>query len=239
MISLYFWAIIFISVVILAFITGFIIYNSTFKNVARIARQTGKDDNSVIWVTDKFKVINKDGEWHIKFKNMRVKTQSIDGNKWTTFFKPKDVAKELKMTKDEWANREMSKKIQRGLILYEDNHGELKPMEIVKTNKDGVELKVLGQDNRRWLVTEIKEINSLTRNRKQDMLYLLAFIVCALVMGVVFIFGIIYMNEQGTKALSANQEACTKYIDKLLNYTQEVKNEKGFAQQTANVVVGG
>lgn len=227
-----------IGILMFAVIVAIIIYNKTFKNRAFIARQTGKDTSNVIWIQDKFKVVMKDGHYFIKFKNLRQKTTAVNGAYWTAFFRPKDSAKELKVTKEEWEHKEFGKKIQRGLFFYETNDGEFYPMKI-EMEAGSAEFKILSHDNRRWIANQIKDIHDLTRNRTKDILLLVAGIIAIAVIGVVFIFGSIYMNEQATKSLAVNQVACTAYIDKLMNYTTTLKNEKGTAQTIATNFVGG
>ena len=229
---------IFIGLIILVAVIVFIAYQLSFKNRAMIARQTGKSTDNVVWIQDKFKVVRKDGFYYIKFKNLRNKTANIDGKYWTTFFKPKDVPKELKMSKEEWENREMAKKIQRGIYFYENNNGQFFPMSI-EFNEQTANFNVLDNDNTRWLANEVKEANDLTRNRTKDILLLTIAIVCVVVLALVFIFGIIYLNETGARAISVNQDACTKYLDKILNYTVTVQEKGGFATNLGNTIVGG
>lgn len=227
-----------VGLIIIACVIAFILYQLSFKNRAFIARQTGNSTDNVIWIQDKFKVVRKDGYYFIKFKNLRMKTANVEGKFWTKFFKPKDVPKELKMDKEEWESREMSKKIQRGIYFYENNNGQFFPMSI-EFKEHSANFNVLDNDNTRWLANEIKEANDLTRNRGKEILLLALAIVCVVVLALVFIFGIIYLNETGARAISVNQEACTGYINKLLNYTQTIQKNNGFINGVNDVVVGG
>lgn len=218
-----------------AIIIGLVLYNLSFKNRVMIARQTGKTIDNVIWVVDKFKVVNNKGYYVIKFRNRRVKSPEVEGKFYSLFSKS---AASIRMDKEQWDMQDMSKKIQRGLFMYETNEGQLFPMSL-QVEDGNAKFLILGQDKRRWLTDEIKDINELTRNRTKDIMLLAAAIVACAVLAVIFIFGFIYLNEQGTKAIGANQVACTQYIDRLINYTQTVEERSGFIQGAQNALVGG
>lgn len=233
--TIYFIIIFFI---ILLMIVAFLAYNASFKNIVMIARQTGNSSDNVIWTKDKFKVVNKNGYYVIKFWKRKIKNPDYSGKFYTVFFKPKTVGDSKKLTREEWDRQDMSTKIQRGLFLYENNEGQLFPMKI-ELDTDGAKFLVLGQNHRRWLADEIKDINELTRNRAKDVILLAAAIIAIASLAVIFIFGFIYMNEQGTKAIGANQVACTQYIDRLINYTQTVEERSGFIKDAQTAIVGG
>jgi hypothetical protein len=230
----------FILAVIIIVLGSYALWLSTFRNRAIIARQTGESVDSVIWVQDRFKVKSQKGEWIIVFKTLRMKTAGAPGRLWTSFSKDKEIPRELRLTPEEWKTNEMSKKIQRGLFLYESSEGELSPMGITLDEHGRRHFKVFTQDNKRWLINEIKDINDLTRNRTKDILLLVAGIVAIAALAVIFIFGIIYMNEQATKSLAINQGACTAYIDQIMNYTTTVQNAEraGWLSNIQNTVGG-
>lgn len=214
---------------------SFVLWDKSFKNPVLIARQTGQDADTIIWVRDRYKVQQKDGYYYLRFRHRRVKTKDVESKFHTLFAKKRrDVAE---LTREEWDTYDMSKKVQRGLFLFETSQGMLQPM-AVRFNDGYAALEVMGEDTRRWLAQEIKDVNELTRNRTKDILLLTAAVVCIAALAVVFIFGFIYMNEQGTKAIAANTGACTQYLDRLLNYTQAI--ERGsLVSQAADRVVGG
>ena len=199
-------------------ITSIVIYNKSFKNRAIIARQNGKDVDNVIWIEDKFRVRMKEGHWFIQFKKLREKTNSISGEFWTRFIKKKKTPTALEYTPEEWKGLDLSKLIQRGVFFYETNEGEFHPMSISgKEGKYG--FNVMSQDNKRWLANEIKDINSLTRNKNKDMLLLGGIVLAILILGIVTIFSIVYMKETTQTAQITSQQACLDYYYALQNIT--------------------
>jgi len=215
---------------------AFALYNMTFKNKVDIARQTGKDVSDVIWVTDKFRVRNRDGYYVIEFKRLRNKTPSIPGSFWTKFVQSKYERRTIRMTKEHWDVTDMSRRIQRGLKLYETSEGEYFPMQI--TTQDGKPvLSVVTQDNRQFIIHETQDVNSLTRSKKREMTVLVMAIVAILVLCLVFIFGIIYMNETAKTTLATQVRECAQYSQILYNQTTG-QGPATFLQQ-ATATVGG
>lgn len=222
--------------IVLCLLFVLIMYFKSFKNHVMIARQTGSDPTNVIWVSDRFKVVDKDGYYRIIFLKRRVRTSDADGKLYTLFFKKKPQG--ISITKEEWLMKDMSKLVQRGLFMYETNEGQFFPITMEVNN--GAKFQVLDQDKRRWITEEIKDIHELTRNRTKDILLLTAAIVACVVLALTFIFGIIYLNEQATKTQGTVQGACMAYIDKIMNYTITIQeNNNGVASNLANSIVGG
>lgn len=92
-------------------------------------------------------------------------------------------------------------------------------MEIAKDAKGGPHFKILTQDNRMFLINEFKNINSLTQNRKMEMMVLMGIIVAAVVLGVIFVFGIIYLNETSKATQQAQVADCANYARAVFNIT--------------------
>lgn len=202
---------------IIAMIFFFVMYKKSFRNTAMIARQTGKEVTDVIWIKDKFRVKSVDGAWVIQFWNLREKTQSIQGNLWQRFLK--NDSKTLKFTKERWDSSDLSKHIQRGVYFYETTEGEFFPMQIKMDDKNP-SFNVLSQDNRMFLINEFKNINNLTRNRKMELVTLGGIIAACLVLCVIFIFGIIYLNEASKRSEAAQSVDCANYARAVFNLTQ-------------------
>lgn len=199
-------------------ITFWLMYRNSFKNVAMIARQTGNDINDVIWIQDAFKVANKMGTWEIKFRKMKEKSQSIDGKFWTKFLKKKDENTILKYSKEEWDTLEMSRHIKRGLFLYESTEGEFYPM-VIKNDGVNLSFSIMSQDNRQFLMREIQDINSLTRNKRADVLLLAAIIISIIVLGVCFIAFGYWQNKQYIRGVQETAGVCAEYARNVYNVT--------------------
>jgi hypothetical protein len=206
----------FLTIVLMA--VAFVVYKRSFKNVARIARQTGIESDNVIWIDDKFKVTQRNGQWVITFFRIKERTSSIPGSSWTKFLHPKGRNKVLELSDDEWRGRQLSKHIQRGIFFYETIEGQLSPMTIVR--KDGeTYFEVMTQDNISFLAEAVIEANSLTRNRNKELLVLGGIIAACLVLGIISIFGIIYMNESAKSTLGASQAQCIQLYREINNMT--------------------
>lgn len=214
-------------------VVGIIFYNKSFKNVARIARQTGKEPGDVIWINDRFRVKNTDGHWVIQFRHLREDTQSIDGKFWTKFV-PSN--KKISYTKDAWNTQQLSKHIQRGIYFYETTEGEFFPMDIIKTTEGGRAFRVLTQDNRSFLINQFKKISDLTRNKRLEMLTLGGIVAACLVLGIIFIFGMIYLNEASKRSEQSQAVDCANYARAVFNLTQT--NDPTFLDSVTQRVTG-
>lgn len=217
-------------------IMAIVLNNKTYKNNAIIARQTGNSPDDVVLIQDRFRVKNKDGFWIIQFKKLREKTSSVPGQFWTKFIPKKYETKVLKFKDDEWKTRDISRLIRRGILFYETNEGEFHPMSIELDDK-GAKLHVISQDNRQFLINEIKDINSLTKNRFKEMLLLGAIILGIFVLAVIFILGIIYMKESAQESLSSSQQACIDYYRVVANITEASNGQPQFLEQATNILV--
>lgn len=227
--------------IFIAFVTGIIIlifftiifaiamYRKSFRNACEIARQTGSSPDDVIWIRDRFRVKNKNGFWVIEFLGLKEKTGSIEGRFWTKFIQKKYTNKVLRYTEVEWKTRDLSKLVQRGIKFYETNEGEFHPMSI---NFDGEQAKlhVISQDSRQFLINEIKDINSLTKNRFKEMLLMAGAIVACFILAIIFIIGIIYMKESAQTSLASSQQACIDYYRVVQNITGIVDQAGGNSQ---------
>lgn len=236
--------------VFIAFVTGFVffiffsiimmivLHRKSFRNRCEIARQTGSSNDDVIWIQDRFRVKNRSGFWVIEFLGLKEKTSSVEGRFWTKFIKKSQTNKILRYTEEQWKTRDLSRLIQRGIKFYETNEGEFHPMTI---DFDGnrARLNVISQDSRQFLINEIKDVNSLTKNRFMEKVGLIAGIVAVLIMGVMFILGMIWMKESAQDSLSQSQQACIEYYKVVQNITgavQQAGQSPGFIDDAINFV---
>lgn len=197
------------------FIFAFIVMrNSSYKNKAMIARQTGRDINDVIWLEDSYKITNENGNWLLEFKRMKERTQSIDGSVWTKFLAKKYHNKMLKYTRDEWDRIDMRRHIKRGLFFYETTEGELYPMTIQDHS-----FNIIDRDDRLFVMTETQNVNELVKNDKKMMTTLLAIIIGIVVLGVVFVGGAIWQNNTHEKNIVATQQVGIAYAQSVYNVT--------------------
>lgn len=208
----------------------------SYKNTTMIARQTGRSTDDVIWIKDRFRVKNINGFWVVQFKKLREKTSSVPGSFWTKFIGEKYQQKILKFSEDEWKTRDISRLIRRGIMFYETNEGEFHPMSI-EYDGDTAKLHVISQDNRQFLINEIKDINNLTKNRFKEMLLLAGIILAIFVLCVIFILGIIYMKESAQGSLAASQQACIDYYQVVKNITETNTGSPQFLDQATNILV--
>lgn len=215
-----------ILLIILTIFASIMIYRKSFRNHCGIARQTGNSADDVVWIKDRFRVKNVNGFWVIQFLRLREKTSSIPGKYWTKFLNPKRANKVLAFSDDEWKSRDLSRLIQRGINFYETNEGEFHPMSI-HFDADGARLHVISQDSRQFLINEIKDINSLTKNRFKELLITAMAILACFILAVIFIIGIIYMKESAQDSLSSSQQACIDYYQVVKNMTIETQNAGG------------
>lgn len=201
---------------ILAFI-AYKFWDKSFRNKAMIARQTGINIDDVIWINERFKVVNVNGSWKIIFRHIREKTGSIEGKFWTKFSKTKP--KTTTYNEDEWKKKDMSKLIQRGLFLYETSEGVLFPMKITRSETDDFTFNIVDQDNRMFLINEIEHVESLTKNPRSEMVKLVAIIVAIVVLGVTFAGGMYAMNSEGQQNVIQSAQVCGEYARAIFNST--------------------
>lgn len=196
----------------------FFILKASYKNTAWIARQSGNDINDVIWIPDKFRVRPIDGTWQIQFQKMKEKTQSIDGKFWTKFLTKGMSKRVLTFSKDKWDSMEMRRHIRRGIFFYETTEGELFPM-IIKKDEKEFTFSLVNQDNRQFIMREIQDINNLTRSKKKEMLAMIAIIVGILVLGLAFIIGGYWENNQHEQNIRTTAEVSMEYAKAVYNIT--------------------
>lgn len=201
----------------LVFIVVIMVLNSkSYKNKAWIARQTGNNIDDVIWIEDKFRVVNKDGAWGIQFKRLKDRTRSVDGKFWTKLAGPK--AKSIYGTEDDWRADNMKAQIIRGLFLYETTEGEFYPMTI-KHESGKFFFGVLDQDNRQFVISETQAVNDLTRSKKQEITLLWGIIIGIVVLALVFFGGMWWQGREHNANLAATAEVCSSYAREVVNIT--------------------
>lgn len=197
----------------------------SYKNTAHVARQTGQDPNDVIWYQDKFRVVNKEGAWIIEFKKIRERTRSVDGRWWTKFLKKSKHAKFLEFTPEEWQRHDMRAHVGRGLFFYETTEGEFYPMHITRlhnkrTGETRQGFSVLDQDNRQFVINEIKSINDLTRNRKKEVTLLIGIVVGIIALALIGVVAIWWLGHSHDVNVAQTARICSYYANDPLNVTE-------------------
>lgn len=187
----------------------YIFWEMSFTYPVWIARQAGKNIDDVIWFQDKCKVRNKQGVHTIIFRRQISKSQSFTGDLWSRFFKKKGV----KFDDKKWKSLNMTKHLQRGLFLYQTSEGEFHPMKVAQKNEE-VEMRILTQDNRMFLMNQTIEANELTLSKRQQMMVYGAIIVAFIALAVVFVLFLIYLNERaGEMCMNVVQNTGNQFLE--------------------------
>lgn len=184
----------------------------TFKNTVYILRQTGKNVSDFVLFDDKCRVVNKDGAWTIEFKKLKEKTRSVDGSFWVRVLSKKMKNKALRFEKDEWDRLDMRSHLMRGLFLYETSEGEFYPIQVERTEDKTFKFRVLSQDNRQFIITEIQGINDLTRNHKKELTLLWGIVIGIIVMAVVFFAALWWMGKMHDQNIINTMQACSGFL---------------------------
>lgn len=209
-------------VVMMGFV-AFMVYWKSFKNKVYIARQTGEAVGDVVWIEDRFKVSSIEGRWTIIFRKIPEKTNSLEGKFWTKFIKKQ---KEWVLDKEKWDKYQMSKLVQRGLFLYETSEGVFFPMQINREDaddgkKDGkISFKIIDQDNRMFLIEELRNNSDLTKDRRREIIGIVAVAIAFVVLGIAFVFGFMYISDTSQTAMQTQAAVCNEYFRTLANITQ-------------------
>lgn len=225
------WATFFV-VLLFSIIAAVVLRGRMYKNRVWIARQTGSDPTDVIWVEDRFYAKNINGLWVLKFKNIKDEAPSFDGSVHTKALR-KSPPKILRLTRDQWAALDMSRKLQRGLFLYETTEGEYFPLKI-GVNIDGQHtLQRIDANTRMFLIKSTQNKNDLTRNRRREFLVLGGIIAGCIVLGVIFVIGIIYIHNESILGIESAKSACYSATQAAVNGTSN-----SFIGQIQGVVGG-
>jgi hypothetical protein len=164
------------------------IWNKSFIHTVRVAVQTGEDPTDVVWKTDKFKVIDRDGYNQIAFKYMKGGARAPSGDKWTKFITRDNLTVDI--TKF-WKTKNLPNLIQRGLFLYRSLDGQFSPMVITK----GGDFKVLPEDNRAFIVQTQRDVSRLVMTGKQQLIAVVIVVVAMLVLGISFVMMLVYLGQ--------------------------------------------
>jgi flagellar basal body-associated protein FliL len=218
--------IVFIVAVPFVVIGGFLFNKKSYRNDVWIARQTGANLDDVIWIKDKFKVLYVDGNWILKFYNMKERTPSVNGSYWTKFMSPKFNNRLMQIPKEEWHTLDMRGKLKRGLFLYETTEGEFYPMGINTKDQLGKDIKltIFNQDNRSFVASETQDVNSLTRNKNKDKLVLIAIIIGIVAMVIIGGMIIYFQNKNHESSIQATAQLCGQYTVNIINALTNVNN---------------
>lgn len=211
-----------VGVVTVPVIAAMLFWYLSYNRTAWIAKQTGKEANDVVWVRDKFKVRMINGVYTLIFRNQVERAPSFSGHLWAKIYH-----KQIKYTPERWATLDMSKKIQRGLFLYQDEEGHYIPLTIRVDGKNR-ELFGLPQNMRMFTAQSIAENQKLTLNARQLFKMNLAAIIGVVILGLAFLFFVIYT----TKVQAETAISCTQIF-------QNATQSNGFITGLAQGVVGG
>lgn len=193
----------------------FVWWNKSFIHRVWIAKQSGQEVTDVIWVEDKFKVVNKNGEHTIIFKRHHGGAPSFSGDFWAKVLKNQTI--KINSDDEKW-KRYLKKQLGRGMFLYQSTEGEFNPMSIIQT-PGGTAFKVLPQDNRGFIVRGMSEVNELSLNSRRQMIIYLAIVGAFVILVIAFVLWLIYMTESATNLCGTAG--------------------KTFSETAKNVVIGG
>lgn len=161
----------------------------SFNLKVQIFKQVGKDPNDVIRVQDRFKVRQKNGVYTILFRNQLSNTPSPPFMYWTKY-----LPKQKEYTEEQWKSADFSRQIKRGLMLYQGTEGDYRPLEFVKDGEH-TKAKILSQDNRRWVMSKLREESEFTLSKRQQLIIYGGIIIAFIVLGIAFIMFLIYLSE--------------------------------------------
>jgi len=193
----------------------FIWWNKSFVHKMWIAKQSGKEVTDVIWIEDKFKVVDKGGEHIIILKRHHGKTPSFKGEFWAKVFKVKNTV--INIDSSEWTVH-LRKHLGRGMFVYQSTEGEFHPMSILEAKGD-LGFKILPQDNRGFIIRSMSQTNELSLNSHKQMIIYLAIVGAFVILVIAFVLWLIYMTESASNLCGVTG--------------------KTFSETAKNVVVGG
>ncbi len=177
-----------IGMVVVPAVAWFVIWYNSFKFKVWIAIQSGEDTTDVIWMEDRFKVVNKEGRNTIIFRFQKDKSQSFGYKQWT-----KVLNKKIDFDESAW--RGLKKHLRRGLFLYKTTEGEYHPMEPTILEKDKRGFRVLPSDNRGFLIDQFQHINNLTLTSRKQIIALAMIIVGIVILSICFVLFLVYLTE--------------------------------------------
>jgi hypothetical protein len=185
-------------------------HKKSFKHPAIIAVQVGENYNDVVIVNDVFRVRRtQDGYYVTEFKTLtNERTPTPDFNVWNIFGDTNVTDKNQKNEKKKWSEKEIKGFISRGVIFYKSAQGDLKPCIFGSEGK----LKILSQDNKAFLMNEVKRRQELFSSKKDMWMKLGIFGMALLFSSLIFIFTLVYLNTTlsdtiGTVCSGAAQSA--------------------------------
>jgi flagellar basal body-associated protein FliL len=187
-----------------AAIWAFFWWNS-FKHKVWIAKQSGKDESDVIWVEDKCKVVDINGEHQIKFRGHKGGSPSFPGGFWTKVF-PKKLPHS--MSEKQWY--EMKKSLGRGIFLYQTTEGEFHPMRIQTDNEGFKSFRVLTQDNRGFIIRSLSDNNELAFNGRKQMITYIAIAGVFIILAICFIIWLVYLTESASNVCNVASSSFTE-----------------------------
>lgn len=202
------------SVLILVVIFMVLLYQKTFKYRVDIDVQSGDKPNSFIRLRDKCKVTKqKGGKVIIKFQKLRFVSPSIPFKWWLTTNKsrkyeiPRDGAGGLRA---DWSD--VRQRLDRGLHLYMSTEGELRPVHY----NDEMQLDaVVSQDNRNFIIDQVKENAEIASGRWERFWSLAAGPITIIFLGIFFVLFLVYITKNAQEICNVPGHAQT-----VINATQ-------------------
>lgn len=179
----------------------------SFNLKVQIFKQVGKDSNDVIRVQDRFKVRQKNGVYTIIFRNQLSNTPSPPYMYWTKY-----LGKSKEYTEEQWKTLDLSRQIKRGLMLYQGTEGDYRPIEFVKDATGVEKAKILSQDNRRWVMSKLREEAEFTLSKKQQLIIYGGIIIAFIILAVVFVMFLIYLSENAQNVCAFGQSTTGQFI---------------------------
>jgi hypothetical protein len=190
-------------------IIAYFLWEISFNYKVQIAKQVGKDPNDVVWVNDRFKVREKMGVHTIIFRNQLSRTPSVPYRFWSKY-----TNKQLKYDEEQWKKLDLSSLLKRKLFLYQGLEGEFRPMEIVYENNQ-MQWRILSQDNRRWVVSKLREEHEFTLSKKQQLIIYASIVIAFIILAICFIMMLIYLTEASQNICSFGTTAPAKFVEQV------------------------
>lgn len=174
-----------------------ILYRKSFKHKAIILRPTGDGDSHIV-IEDKFKTVyNTEKKLHLLvFRKMfKHKILSPDFKNWLRVWKG-DATQYNNLAG--LSDQQLKQMLQFGAIFFQPTEGELKPV-VVEKGK----LRVLDQDNRAFIIDDIRAQQQFKNRNKDKIINALLMGGTVLVVGVVLVFFVIYFDKMMSHNIAA------------------------------------
>ena len=169
----------------------FVLRIKAYKYPAIVLRESGEEDDDYIVLQDKVKVSwDKEQKLRVIYFKSNVGQKSLmpQFKHWTKFYKGSADEYEQKFITME--DKSFRKRFQQGLIFFQTGDGEVKPCKLTKG-----ELSVLDQDNRNFLVEDLRLQQRFITSNKDKIINALLMGGTIVIVGVVLMFFIVYFDK--------------------------------------------